>query len=113
MRHNATILYIGIVFMIDIARNPIIDDALVTMIDIVLAAIVNGSLERKLVARSVGWTEGGEIELVTFGVVVFEGMRVLIAYVKRCSFVIISKGGERRCWWRRTYGHESRRRFSG
>lgn len=81
MCHNATILHIGIALIIDIARSPIINDALVALIDIVLAAIVHGLFERELVARFVGRAERGEFELVAFGVVVVEGVGVCVACV--------------------------------
>lgn len=66
MRHNATILHIGIAIIIDVAWSPIINDTLVALVDIVLAAIVHGFLEWELVARLVGMAERGEFELVAF-----------------------------------------------
>lgn len=42
MRHNAAVLHVGITLKIDIARSPIINNALVALIDIFLTAIVHG-----------------------------------------------------------------------
>lgn len=79
MRHDAAVLHVGIALVIDVARSPVVDDALVALVDVVVAAVVHGHLERELVAEFVGRAEGGEFELVAFGVVVIEGVGVLVA----------------------------------
>lgn len=78
MGHDAAVLHVGIALVIDVARSPIVDDALVALVDVVLAAVVHGHLERELVAGFVSRAEGGEVELVAFGVVVIEGVGVRV-----------------------------------
>lgn len=81
MRHNTTELDIGITLVIDIARKPIVNDAFIALVDVVLAAIVYRHFEWVLVARCVSWAVAGKVEFIAFGIVVVERVRVCVAYV--------------------------------
>lgn len=50
MCHDATKLHIRIPLIIDIPRQPIINDALVALVDVVRAGVVIRDFERVLVA---------------------------------------------------------------
>ena len=65
----------------DLAVLVVVDDALVALIDVVVPTVVHAArLERVLVAVVVGRAGLGEVELVALGVVVGEGVRVLVPW---------------------------------
>lgn len=78
MRHNAATLRVGVPVSSKILSIPVVDYSLVTLFDVVLAAVIYRIHERELIARLIGRAIVREAELVAFGVIVVEGVWVRV-----------------------------------
>lgn len=79
MGHDTTVFHGGVSIVSPIAGRVVINHPLVPLFDIVLPAIVGrGCDQRKLHPLFIGRTVVRERELVPFGVVIVEGVRILV-----------------------------------
>jgi hypothetical protein len=80
MGHDATVHSIWVPVNGSVTRYPVINDTLVPLFHIVLATIVRGRRhERELLAVFICRAIVGEVEFVSFGIIVLERVGIFVS----------------------------------
>jgi hypothetical protein len=78
--HDAAVDGVRVAGVVEVARLPVVHDALVALASVVLAAVEDGILERELLAVLVRRAAGGELQLVALAVIIVESVGVFVFF---------------------------------